>query len=94
MEAGASRAKEDVRLRIQLSEVKRLSRGIRFVIAKHSPERVLETGLPMEAPEKNRGNISDAARRPFSLVRFVGEILRKADLFAYFGGNAAESLCS
>jgi hypothetical protein len=31
----------------------RLSRCLRTVIAKHSPERVLERGLPMKAPEKN-----------------------------------------
>ena len=32
------------------------------MIAKHSPERVLERGLPMEAPEKNRCNRSEAVQ--------------------------------
>ena len=45
----------------QVPEVKSDSRYVRFVIAKHSPERVLETGLPMEAMEKNRCNGSDTA---------------------------------
>ncbi len=40
----------------------RLSRCVRFVIARHSPERVLEKGLPMEAPEKNRCNRSEPAQ--------------------------------
>jgi len=39
-----------------------LSRCVRFVIARHSPERVLERGLPMEAPEKNRCNRSEPAQ--------------------------------
>src|ERR1035438_10255438 len=60
------------------------SRYVRFVIAKHSPERALETGLPMEALEKTRCNGSDAAQRPFSLVRFVEEIPRKVGLFPIF----------
>src|ERR1700688_3940629 len=38
-----------------------LSRCVRFVIARHSPERVLERALPMEAPEKNRCNSSEVA---------------------------------
>ena len=41
-----------------------LSRCVRFVIAKHSPERVFEKGLPMEAPEKNRCNRSEATQGP------------------------------
>ena len=41
-----------------------LSRCVRFVIARHSPERVLEKGLPMEAREKNRCNRSEATQRP------------------------------
>jgi hypothetical protein len=53
------------------TEVKSLSRCVRFVIAKSSPDRVLETGLLVEAPEKNHCNESEAARRSFSLVRFV-----------------------
>src|SRR5271169_5051954 len=65
-------------------EVKPHSRYVRFVIAKHSPHPVLETGLPMEALEKNRWNGSDAAQRPFSLVRFVEEIPRKVGLFRLF----------
>ncbi len=82
-----SRCSEDVRIaRDQAPEVKSDSRYVRFVIAKHSPERVLETGLRMEALEKNRCNGSAAAQRPFSLVRFVGKIPRKVGLFRLFRG--------
>src|ERR1022692_1115695 len=38
----------------------------------------------MEALEKTRCNGSDAAQRPFSLVRFVEEIPRKVGLFPIF----------
>ena len=55
-----------------------LSRCVRFVIAIHSPERVLESGLPMEAPEKNRCNSSEAAQGPI----FSGPVS---------GGNTAKS---
>jgi hypothetical protein len=48
-----------------------LSRCVRFVIADHSPQRVLETGLLLKAPEKNPCNESEVARRSFSLVRFA-----------------------
>jgi Cytidine and deoxycytidylate deaminase zinc-binding region len=65
-------------------KVKSGSRCVRFVIAKHSPERALETGLPMEPLEKNLCNGSDVARRPFSLVRFIEEIPRKVGLFRMF----------
>jgi hypothetical protein len=65
----------------------------RFVIARHSPEKFLETGLQIKALEKNRRNGSDVVRRPFSLVRFVEEIPRKAGLFAYFSSNAAIARC-
>src|ERR1035438_10163301 len=44
----------------------------------------LPAGLPMEALEKTRCNGSDAAQRPFSLVRFVEEIPRKVGLFPIF----------
>lgn len=54
------------------------------LIAKHSPEGVSETGLPMEAREKNRCNDSDVARRSFSLVWFLEEIPRKVGLFRLF----------
>jgi hypothetical protein len=40
----------------------RLSRCLRIVIAKHSPKRVLEGGLPIEALEKNHGKDNDAAQ--------------------------------
>ena len=67
-----SRCSADVRRARDLApEVKSDSRDVRFVIAKRSPERVSETGLRMEAREKNRWNGSDAAQRSFSLVRFV-----------------------
>jgi hypothetical protein len=46
----------------QAPEVKADSRYVRFVIAKHSPEQVLETGLPMEAREKSRCNRNVTAR--------------------------------
>ena len=69
---------------VEAPEVKSDSRSVRFVIAKHSPQPVLETGLPMEALEKNRWNGSDAAQRPFSLVRFVEEIQRKVGPFRLF----------
>ena len=55
----------------QAPEVKADSRYVRFVIAKHSPEQVLETGLLMEPLEKTRCNRCDAGWPPFSLVRFV-----------------------
>jgi hypothetical protein len=57
------------------------------VIAKHSPEGVLETGLPMEALEKNRCNGSDVAQRSFSLVRLVEKIPRKVGLFRLIAGE-------
>jgi hypothetical protein len=41
------------------------------VIADYSPERVLETGLLIKAPEKNPGNENKVARRCVSLVRFA-----------------------
>jgi hypothetical protein len=76
---------ENVRTaRAQAPEVKSDSRYVRFVIAKHSPERVSATGLRIEAREKNRCNGSDAAERSFSLVRFVEEIPRKVGLFRLF----------
>ena len=43
-----------------------LSRCVRFVIADHSPERVLETGLLVRAPEKNTCNESEIALASFS----------------------------
>ena len=76
---------ENVRTaRAQAPEVKSDSRYVRFVIAKHSPERVSVTGLRIEAREKNRCNGSDAAERSFSLVWFVEEIPRKVGLFRLF----------
>jgi len=49
----------------------RLSHYVRIVIADYSPERVLETGLLIKAPEKNPGNENKVARRCVSLVRFA-----------------------
>src|ERR1022692_1348716 len=72
------------RARDQAPEVKSASRYVRFVIAKHSPERVLETGLRMEALEKNAATGVSAAQTPYSLVRFVGKIPRKVGLFRSF----------
>ena len=70
-------------------ESSQVSRCLRFVIAKHSLERILETGLPMEAPEKNRCNRRDAAPQPYSLVRFVEEMTRKVGLFRIFRGQCS-----
>jgi len=44
-------------------EVKSDSRDARFVIANHSPERLLQTGLRIEALEKTAANGRDAAHR-------------------------------
>jgi len=52
-------------------EVKSGSRYVRFVIAKHSPVRVLETGLPKEALEKKLCEGNEATPRTFSLVAKV-----------------------
>jgi hypothetical protein len=49
--------------------VKSDSSRVRFVIARHSPALVLETGLLIEAPEKNPCNEGEVARASFSLVR-------------------------
>jgi hypothetical protein len=49
-----------------------LSRCVRFVIAGHSPGRVLESGLLMEALEKNRCNRSEAAWGPILSGPFDG----------------------
>jgi hypothetical protein len=75
-------------------KVKLDSRYVRFVIAKHSPERVLKTGLLMEAPEKNRCNRSDTAERLLSLSASVGEYRENSALVAYSTGNVTKFLCS
>ena len=59
-------------------EVKSDSRYVRFVIAKHSIEQILETGLPMEALEKSRRNGTGTAQ----LAIFSGPVSR---------GNTAKS---
>jgi hypothetical protein len=59
-------------------ESSRLSCCVRITIAKRSPARVLETGPPMEALEKNRCNGSEAGQRPV----FSGPV---------GGGNTAKS---
>jgi hypothetical protein len=51
--------------------------------AEDSPERVLETGLLMEGPEKNRWSWGISALRLFSLVRLVGKIPRKRPPFSH-----------
>ena len=68
----------------QSAEVKSDSPNFRFVIAKHSSERVLETGLLMEALEKNRVAGTGTAQRPLSLVLFAKDIPRKVGLFRLF----------
>jgi hypothetical protein len=67
-----------------------LSRGVRFVIAGHSPEPVLETGLLMNAPETKRCDESKAAPNVISLVRFVEQMSRKAGLLRLFLGQCTE----
>jgi hypothetical protein len=48
---------------IGMQESSRRSRSVQIVIAKHSPERILEGELPIEAPEKNHGKDNDAAQQ-------------------------------
>jgi len=50
---GSTRYPKDSRNIIGKQKSSWLSRCVRSVIADHSPERVLETGLLMKAPEKN-----------------------------------------
>jgi hypothetical protein len=58
----------------QAIEVKSDSRDVRFVIAKHSLQRVLENGLPIEALEKNRAAGTGAAPGAiFSSLSFAPE---------------------
>ena len=61
-----------------------LSRCFRFVIARHSPDRVLERGLPWEAPERNPRDESEPMGKLLSLVRLVTANMRKAGLFRIF----------
>src|SRR5664279_3037605 len=63
-----------------------LSRCVRIVIAKHSPEQGLETGLPMGAPEKKRSNGRDAAPQSISLVRFASQNVGKIRPFSHISG--------
>jgi hypothetical protein len=58
-----------------------------LVIANRSPERVLETGLLVKAPEKNLSNESKVAGRSFSLVRFAEQMSRRCGLFRVFHGQ-------
>src|SRR6202167_6633675 len=68
-----------------------LSRCVRFVIARYSPERFLEEGLPMEAPEKNRRNRREVSQGAiFSSAVAGGKYREKPAFFAYFNSNAAE----
>ena len=53
-----------------------LSRGVRLVIADHSPEPVLETGLLMRASEKNLLQREQSRSSVISLVRFVEQMSR------------------
>jgi len=69
-----------------------LSRTVRFVIAKHSPERVLERGLPMEAREKIAARGMKRSRGHFSTVQSWRTYPEKPGVFAYLRCNAAEFL--
>src|ERR1700691_1620244 len=63
-----------------------LSRCVRFVIARHSPERNLERGLPTKAPEKNRPNRSEAAWKAILSGPLVEEIIAKSRPFSHISG--------
>jgi hypothetical protein len=59
-------------------------------IAKHSPERILERELPIEAPEKNHGKETTLLCRQFSPVQFACRVSRKRGLFRVFHGQGGK----
>jgi hypothetical protein len=64
------------------------------VIAKHSPERILEGELPMEALEKNHGKDNDAAQQ----ARFSGPVclpnIAKSPPFPQISRATPQSFCA
>jgi hypothetical protein len=65
------------------------------VIANHSPEPVVETGLLVKAPEKNRCNSSEAAHgATFSGPVGEGKYRENPAFFAHFRISRLEFLCS
>jgi hypothetical protein len=60
------------------------------VIALHSPDAHLETGLPKCPPEKSPALTRSLLTSAFSPVRFGEQVSRKTGMFRVFRGNGRE----
>jgi hypothetical protein len=78
-----------------LTEVNSLGPNPRLVIALHSPNALLETGLRMCPPEKSRNSDRLRCRAVRSLQSGLSRHNREIRaISAYFGGRRADFLCS
>jgi hypothetical protein len=76
------------------AKVKSLSPHHRFVIALHSPDGVVETGLLISPPEKKPAKRSDDVGRTFSPVRVEGNNAEIGPVFRKFLSNLEGFLCT
>jgi len=78
-----------------LAKINSLGSNPRLVIALHSPNALLKTGLRMCPPEKSRDSTaSNAEQSVFRSPVFSRNNREIRALFAYFGAKRAEFLCS
>jgi hypothetical protein len=76
------------------AKVKSLSPNHRFVIALHSPDGVVETGLRLCPPEKKGLKAGEEATARFSPARFEGNNREIAPIFHKFLSNLGGFLCT